>query len=208
MRNFGETFSSKRKSSGISIKKASKKLLIKEEHLKALENEDWQKLPETTFVKGYITSYAQFLNLDPGKMQALFRREYDEKKYSKKQESIKIQKSFFITPKRIRNLIIICAILSFVSYIALQYSSVLQAPDLQIINPPDDITVSIQAVQISGKTEKETTVSIDGQFIPINEEGSFTYQYTLKEGKNVIEIIAAKRLSPKSKTTRTIRLVQ
>ena len=54
MNKFGEVFSQKRQSKHLTLKQASKKLLIKEDQLAALENEMWDKLPEPTFVKGYI----------------------------------------------------------------------------------------------------------------------------------------------------------
>ncbi|MFH1351935.1 MAG: helix-turn-helix domain-containing protein [Pseudomonadota bacterium] len=40
--------------------------------LKALENEDWENLPQTVFVRGFIKSYAQALGLDERKALKLY----------------------------------------------------------------------------------------------------------------------------------------
>ncbi len=209
MEKFGEILSIQRKTKNISLKKAADKLLIKKEHLEALESENWQNLPEATFVKGYITTYAQFLGLDPQKILALYRREYDEAKYAKKsQHQPQDTKGHLITPVRVRNAVFLAAILAFILYIAIQYSSIFSAPKLDFAQPQDDITVSVPVVEISGKVEKESTVSVEGEFVPVDADGNFSYRYNLKEGRNVIEIIASKRLSPKSKVTRTVRLVK
>ena len=163
MEKFGEILASQRSSKNISLKKASAKLLIKIEHLEALENEDWQNLPEATFTKGYISSYAKFLDLDPKKVLALYRREYDESKYPKKEP---LQRSntrgSLITPSRVRNSLFLLAVVGFILYIVIQYSSIFSSPKLEIIKPPDDITVSLPIVEFSGKVEEESTVSIEG----------------------------------------------
>src|SRR3990167_11368716 len=128
MEKFGEILSSQRKVKNISLKRASAKLLIKKEHLLALENEDWQSLPEATFVKGYIASYAKFLGLDPAKVLALYRREYDESKYPQKDSSQKdVTKGHIITPQRVKNAIFLIAVVAFILYIVIQYSSILSS---------------------------------------------------------------------------------
>ncbi len=71
METFGQILESARTSKRISLKKVSQKLLIKKEHLEALEKQNWQKLPESTFVKGYTTSYSKYLGLDVEKMLAI-----------------------------------------------------------------------------------------------------------------------------------------
>lgn len=207
MGKFGEILTSQRKTKGISLKKAARVLKIKVDHLKALEEEDWQNLPDATFVKGFITSYANYLGLDSTKTLAIYRREYDEKKYPKAAFSKDSTHRLYLTPVRIINFVIILAIFLFIGYLIVQYSSVFSAPKLDVIAPKDDETVSVPVVVIEGKTDTQSTVSIEGEFVPVDTDGNFSYQLNLKDGKNNIEIISSKRLSPKSKITRTIRLV-
>lgn len=207
MKKFGETLESRRKAKRISLQKASRDLHIKQEHLKALEAQDWQNLPESPFVKGFIISYCRYLGLDPDKTLPLYRREYDEKQYPKDISFKDQKKRLYLTPARLINFTFTAAIIAFVAYLIIQYSSILSAPELEIISPVDDITVTVPVIIIQGQTEEGATVSIDGEFIPIDKNGNFSYQYNLTEGKNLIEIIASKRLSPKSKAEKTVRLV-
>lgn len=207
MGKFGELLASARTKKRISLKKASGDLKIKIEHLKALEEESWQDLPEPTFVRGFIASYVGYLGLDPETMQAIYRREFDQRQYPHKSTITPAQKRLYFTPSRLINLVFALAILAFVAYLTLQYSSIFSAPKIDITSPLEDETVIIPVILIEGNTEKDTTVSVNGQFIPVNEEGKFTYQYNLTAGRNTIEIIASKRLSPKTKIERTVRLV-
>ncbi len=205
MAQLSDLFSSTRKSKDISIEKAAKDLLIKKENLIAIEEGRWKDLPEQAFVKGFVKSYAQYLDLDVDHALALFRREYDERKYPQKPSFRKEKRSKF-TPNFIVISTFIFAVIIFISYIVAQYLSILAAPRLQIFTPPDDTNTTVPVVQVSGKTDKGATVSIDGDFVALDQDGNFTYQLKLQNGRNVIEIIAAKRFSPKTKTTRIIRL--
>jgi len=206
MQKFGDLVSSARKKKKLSLEKISQDLVIRKEHLQALESENWSQLPEPAFIKGYIKSYAEYLGLDPEYTLALYRRDFDERKYPEVLKRKK-EKRFFITPNKITNSIFALAILSFLIYILIQYSSLFSSPKLEITNPKDDVTISVPAIQIEGKTEKEATVSINGEFVAINSSGNFSHQYMLKEGKNTIEIVASFRLSPKNKITREVRLI-
>lgn len=204
----GELFSQRRKGKKLSLVKASRDLLIKKEHLEAIEEGRWSNLPEPTVTKGFIKNYAHYLGLESSKILALFRREYDEAKYPHKQPILQEKKRLMITPNRLSKILFIVAILSFTIYLILQYSSILSAPKLQVFSPEADMTTTIAVVQISGRTEKEATVSISGEFVAVDDKGNFSYQMILKEGRNSIEIVASKKLSPKSKITRTVRLVR
>lgn len=192
----------------ISLKKASTDLLIKEDVLEAIENEQWQELPDPTFVKGFIKNYAEYLGLDPDHTLALYRRGFDETKYPRESHVPQQQKEAKITRTRIRKSMVFTAIAIFIGYLLIQYLSILSAPKLEVHEPQNDINTSVPIIEVSGKTETGSTVSINGTFTAVDQEGNFKQEYTLEEGQNIIEIIAAKRLSPKSKQTRTVRLIR
>lgn len=207
MRQFGELLSSARKKRRISIDRAARDLVINKDHLQALEDENWRDLPEPAYVKAYIKSYAQYLKLDPEFTLAIYRREFDERKLPPKPVR-KDQRRFFITPTKLLNLVFVLAIFGFVAYITTQYSSIFSAPKLEITSPENDAVTSVPAIKITGKTEKDATVSVNGDFAPVDESGNFSYEYVLKDGKNEVELIASFRLSPKTKATRTVRLIR
>lgn len=208
MNKVGGIFSSARKSKRISVKKASEDLLISRENLEAIEASDWQSLPEPPFAQGFVRSYVEYLGLDVEHTLALFRREYDEVKYQGKKTAVSFKKRFYLTPSRFASFLTIAAILVFVAYLVLQYLSVLSAPKLEVNLPPDDLTTSIPAVAISGKVEKGATVAVNGEFIAVDQDGEFSHQLVLMEGRNEIEIVASKKLSPKSRTVKVVRLIR
>lgn len=207
MKTAGEVLVAQRAKKHISLDKAAQNLHIKKEHLEAIEKGNWSILPEPPFVRGFIRSYAQYLSLDAKHILALYRREFDETKYPQKTVP-RLSRRLMLTPNRLLNTALIIVIVSFIAYLIFQYFSILSAPKLEVFTPSDDSTTTIPYALIQGKTEKDVTVAIDGQIIPVDENGNFSYQVKLEEGQNIIEMIASKRLSPKSKVTRTLRLTK
>lgn len=192
----------------ISLKKAASRLSLKKEVLESLEKESWQTLPEPTFVKGFLTNYARLLGIDPDFALALYRRGYDEANYPHKQSPLNQKKRLMFTPNKLVVLFFVLCILAFITYLTVQYFSVLKSPFLEITNPQDDATTNIPVVIVQGNTEPGAIVSINGEFAGVDERGRFEKEVKLKEGKNQLEVIASKKLSPKSKKTLTLRLSQ
>lgn len=206
MESFGQTLKSKRSQQNISLEQASKALLIKKEHLEALENQNWLGLPEKPFVAGFIKNYCEYLGLDTNYLLALYRREFDEAKYPKQKSPLIGKAGLGLTPNKVSAITFTLAIFIFIFYLGNQYLSILSAPSLEITSPQDESTSSTAAIVLTGKTEKDAQVSVNGEFTAVDSEGNFSYQIKLTEGKNIIEVNATKRLSPKAKVTRVVRL--
>ena len=207
MKTTGEVFSAQRLAKKLSLARIARDLHIKKSYIEALEKGDWKNLPEPPFVQGFIKSYAQYLGLDASHTLAIFRREFDERKYPRKL-AYERQRRLMFTPNKLVNLVLIIAVIAFIIYLAIGYTSLLSSPKLEVFAPPDDLTTQVPYVVVSGQVEKDAAVAIEGQIVPVDENGNFSYQLELKEGQNIIEIIASKRLSPKSKATRIIRLTR
>jgi|SRR5579872_6163682 len=206
MRKVGEILKTSRESKHINQEEIAKHLFIKKEQVEAIESGNWAKLPESAYVKGFIKNYAHLLHLDAEKLLALYRAEYDERKFVK--PKLKNKRRLMFTPNLIGPFAFVLAVLVFLGYLLIQYTSVASAPKVEIYSPQNDTTTSASVIQISGKTDTQTTVSIDGQLVPIDDLGNFSYQLPLSDGQNTIEIVASKKLSPKTKITRIVRLAR
>ncbi len=205
MKKLGEILLEERISQKLTLTRAAKILLIKKEMLEALEKGNWTGLPEAAFVQGFIKNYAQLLGLDANRLLALYRAEYDERKFPQK-HSLTTRRKLMFTPDKLPVITFALAVIIFAFYFGLQYTQVLSAPKLEIYTPPDDLTTTASVIEVAGQTQVDVTVSIQGQLVPIDSSGNFYYQIRLEEGQNIIEVIASRRLSPKTRITRTIRL--
>lgn len=68
----GESLKAERTRQKLTEKEAADKLHLSCSFIKALEADDYKKLPEAVFVRGYIRNYASLLGLDPEPLVARF----------------------------------------------------------------------------------------------------------------------------------------
>jgi len=64
LQEIGCKLSQSRSASGESIEEAVRKLKIRKSQLQALENGDWQKMPDDVYVLGFLRQYSQYLGID------------------------------------------------------------------------------------------------------------------------------------------------
>jgi len=70
----GATLAEARQRMGLSVFDVSGKLRLTEHYVRAIEADDYGKLPGDVFVKGYLRSYAEFVGLDPEQVRGAYRQ--------------------------------------------------------------------------------------------------------------------------------------
>lgn len=75
MARLGDTLRERRMQLGVSLDQAEAGTRIRARMLEALENGDYTALPDPGYVRGYISSYARYLELDPLPLHAMYRSE-------------------------------------------------------------------------------------------------------------------------------------
>ena len=63
--SLGRYLKREREMRNISLKEVSRNTRVREHLLRALEEDRYDLLPSATFVKGFLTSYAKYVGLDP-----------------------------------------------------------------------------------------------------------------------------------------------
>lgn len=66
-----------REAKAASLIDAEKATRIRREYLEALEKEEFKRLPEGVFIKGFLQSYARYLGLPPDEIVAAYRQVYE-----------------------------------------------------------------------------------------------------------------------------------
>jgi cytoskeletal protein RodZ len=81
MGQLGDTLRERRAALGISLDTAEADTKIRMRLLQALENGDYDRLPNPGYVRGYVSSYARYLELDPIPLLAMYRAETGAGRY-------------------------------------------------------------------------------------------------------------------------------
>ncbi len=178
-----------------SLEFVESKTKIRAKYISAIESDSFDKLPNTVYVKGFLKTYATFLNINQNDILDHFYREnlLEEENLSE------ISRNRFKKPKIIissKTLIISGAtllILGFILFLIFQITGFISPPSLEVYKPLKDGQVSGREVIFQGKTDPAAEIFINDQAVAINSQGDFTEELFLKEGTNIVSVKAVNK---------------
>ena len=188
----GQKLKDKRIAKGLTIEQVSKETKIRASYLSAIEKGEYQKLPASTYIQGFVRNYAKYLDLNEQEILAIFRREFDEKKAFAVLPKGLVKEDFPI--KRIKladtaKFIILLAI-ALLGYIFFQYRFAIISPPLEILTPKDGVIVLSSTVSVSGKTDPNATVFVNNDNVSLDSDGNFKKSINVFPGKIIIKVKA------------------
>jgi len=201
----GEKLKKIREKSGISLAEIVTHTKIKQDYLEKIEAGDFEKLPFDVYVKGFLRSYAKYLDLDPEKVIAQFNKEVGVRENVKKYQKNKNKKIDFkiptvvITPKMISIFLSGLIVLSGFSYFYLEVDNFSKEPVLVLENLDSNQTTKSNSMRIAGFTDFENKVTINGELVFIGPEGKFDEVIGLQKGLNEIKVEAFNKFGKSTK---------
>ena len=80
-------------------------------------------------------------------------------------------------------------------------------PELTVDKPEDNATINTESnrVEISGSTENDASITINGRIAVIKPDNTFSYSFPLSDGDNAIKIVATDMAGNTSTIERTIK---
>jgi cytoskeletal protein RodZ len=201
----GEVLRTKRESLGRTLNQISQETKIQEKFLEYIENNEFEKFDSDVFVSGFIKIYSDNLGLDTDRVLALYRRSnghiYESRK--QKQEKISSKKKFVFSPAKIAITLVVFFLITALVYIGYEIYIFQNPPSIEITSPKNGYVSTEDTITIEGETKNSTYITLSGEKITINSDGSFSLEYTLKEGENKISLTAVKE-STKQKDTSSL----
>lgn len=208
MRTIGQVLKETRESKFYTLEEVEKNTKIRKELLQALEADDYDKLPPTIFIQGFIKNYGRFLGMDPVKLLAIFRRDYEISKHPPKVlDSLSKplnQRKIVLTPSKLIGVIAAIIILSFFAYLWVEYRQFVGAPNLEVSSPTEQQTVDVTSVIVEGKTDPEAKVLVNNQEVGVDKEGNFKEEIKLSSSTNTITITSSSKFGQTAKVERTV----
>lgn len=189
----------------ISLGEVSRSTKIQVRYLEALEAGDWDNLPADVYVRGFLRSYADFFGTD----DRIFLKLYDKEKGIKRNIEVKNGKnkkerepfkplsiSFIsMTPKKAWITFISIFALVVIVFVYNELGSFADTPKLVVLSPEDNSEVLGNSVTVSGVTEKDSRLFINGQPVLVGDDGNFRQEVNLQSGTNVIAVKAINRFN-------------
>lgn len=208
MKTVGEILSAKRKKKKVDIQAVAEATKIRPRFIKAIEKNDFNQLPSASTAYGFIKNYASYLRISSQYVLAIFRRDFYEDKKGKiiprglvkPLDSPKILRSPRIGLFLLTGLFIIALLV----YLASQYFSLVRGPFLEVTAPQEKTNTPLSLIEVTGKTEPDATVQVNGQLTNVSSRGKFSQMVNLNEGKNLIVIEATSKFGRKKRAVREI----
>ena len=127
MGDFGQSLKEAREQKGVSLEEVEEVTRIRQKFLQALEEGNYGALPAETYVKGFLRTYAMYLELDPEEVMALYEGRENEGKAALSQPGffqpmdISMAAPSWLTPDLVIGALLIIVLLAFGSWAAWHY---------------------------------------------------------------------------------------
>ncbi len=177
---------------------------IRTTFIEAIENSDWDKLPELAVVIGFVKSISHFLDIDERQLVALLKREYKPPTKIEKQKEI--SKKFIWGPRLTFLSLVIIILIIVLGYLGFQYKKFNSPPKLIIKEPTRQEIIKQEKLTVSGITDLDATVEVNNQSVLVNNDGSFKTEINLSNSTKEIKIIATSRSGKTTSISRTIEV--
>jgi len=191
----------------VSLKEVSRATGIREKYLEAIEQADWQKLPDGVYGKNFLREYAIFLNLKAGELVALYEKQPMSSGKNKKDlfsKQVANFRYFLSIPKLAKSILIIFIAAVCFSYLIFCLKHVVTPPLLLLSSPSDNMITEKKTVDFIGNSEPEAEIQINGNTILSDASGFFSKRINLKDGINTITVIAKKKYGSETVIKRQI----
>lgn len=203
MNTIGDVIRSARVRKKISIEVVEKETKIKKDFIKAIENSDWESLPEYPVVVGFVKNLATFLGIEPKRSTALLRRDYPPKTLSVNPKP-DVSKEFIWSPKLTFIVGVIIVVVMILGYLSIQYVKFISPPELSVIIPKENQEVDGNFVNIEGVTDSDATITANNQPIIVNDEGRFSAELEISNQTSEVVIVATSRSGKATQIKRKI----
>ena len=189
MIRIGDKLREEREKQGLSLEEVAKATKIRVAFLEGIEKGNYKDLPSSAYIQGFVKNYIDFLGLPQKEFVALFRREFNEKEYiGVLPKNISANKEISLNRVRIRQAVVLVGalLLGLLVYIFLQYRQAFFNPSLTIVTPKEASVVSSQTVTVTGKTDANASVTVNGSPVFVDPSGNFTKEITVFSGNTTI----------------------
>lgn len=192
-----------RKKNGYTREDVSEGTKIKKDFVIAIENEEWNELPEYTVVAGFVKNIASFLNEDTNKAIALLRRDYPPRSVSVSPKP-DVSDKFVWSPKLTFFVGATVVVLTIIVYLSVQYFSFISPPSLSVSTPNENETISTKVIEVVGVTDPDATIEVNGQSALVDQDGNFIEEVEVAEGLDKITIKAVSRSGKETVVERNV----
>jgi cytoskeleton protein RodZ len=178
---------------------------IRGKFLTALESGDYSSLPNDIYSRGFVQHYANHLGLDGVGIS----RDYALERGGVEAGAThgpRLEKTprLVFTGRVAAVLGVVLSVVTVLSYLLWQFSSLAAAPLLTLSSPDANDVVSGEVLTVSGHTVPGSDVSVDGSVVLSDTNGNFSEHVALQNGVNAIRVTSRSKLGKSTTVVRSV----
>jgi cytoskeletal protein RodZ len=209
METLPEYLTAARESFLYDVREVSHRTGISEKFIKDLEGGNYHRLPADVYVLGFLKKLAELYGADQAVLEAQYKKERNihqsVHRYASGQVYLKNKmKQFSITPKTVIVAVSILIALSVLGYLGYQVHAVNVPPEITITQPKDNETFTTPSVLFTGTVDPGSKLTINGQDIFVNADGSFQQLISVSPGQKILTFDAVSAFGKQSEKQITI----
>lgn len=195
----GEKLRKLRMDSRMTLHDISRATRIQAKYLEFLEMGVYEKLPADVYVRGFLRSYARYLNVDEEALVKLYERERNIQENLGRETRVQTVQSsfaplsFVITSRSLVIAGIFLVVFGVFFYLYREFRNFAAEPQLIVFEPQNGTIVDGQEVTVRGKTDKGAQVTLNDQGVFVDGEGVFSDKVPVRVGMNTVVIRTVNR---------------
>lgn len=209
--SIGDKLKKARTRKKISVSEVEEATKIRARFILALESDSWEQIPSEVYGRGYLETYAHYLQLPVDAVMKQYSREREL--YARHCQDGKVELApkaklvlprFLLTPRFFAILSICVMVSGGTGVLAYQIKKFSAAPYLELVTPAkamasdSELIVTTNSVSIAGRTAIGASVQVNGQTVEVGEDGSFEGVVPVQKGSNAIMVEAVNEKGKKS----------
>lgn len=197
-RTIGEALRSAREERGESVEDVERLTHVGKKYIVALEANDLSTLPEAVYAKKFVKALAKHLGLDPDAAAESLLKEMavgGNAAASDRPVNFVEGRSLVVGPALFKRALAAAVFLAIVGYFAYSVSAILRPPSVTLYSPANDQVFPTSRVVLEGVTEPEVELTVNGEPVLIEGDGSFKDILNLPPGVSNLRIAAKKKHS-------------
>ncbi len=197
MATLGEVLRAQRERKKITLDQAADDTKIRERFLRALEDGDYESLPGAVYTKGFLSNYAEYLDLPPARLVGLYRSERPAAEAPRRFEPMRpiARRAVVLRPSLLLPIAAAAAVALFVGYLYYQLSTFAVLPKIEVTEPPADAVAQSADYVIKGRTTPDARITVrvfpgPQTYTDIHPgaDGEFGVTVQLHPGTNHVEV--------------------
>jgi cytoskeletal protein RodZ len=208
----GKILVKQREKLGLSVKQICKDYGFSSIILENIEKSDYKRLPLPIYSVALLKKYADILQLSAEECALLWEEEYlhwqmlSKESDQKKIYELPLKKKwkFTITPIFWHRALFVLLGFVVLSYIGWRVDAAIAPIEFTLTSPSDKLITQEKSIEISGSTEPESVLMVNGYEIVLTPDGTFYQQVHLQNGLNVLEFQLSKKYRPTQSLIRQI----